>query len=204
MRGEGFANPMKDPENWLKPELVAILFSKAKQHSYRNWLILTLLLRTGRRIGELLQLKPKDVNVEQEMILWNIEKKKNVTKKWKAIDGESLDLLIDYVSDNQIQLDEYVFFSPIKGREFHISRQAVFIFLQKYAKAMGVHIHPHTFRHTFSVWVAQHMKNPSDLKKLKDLLEHSNISMTEHYLQFAPGETKNLLEETFTSPGDEK
>lgn len=193
------AKPMENVGDWLNKDAVGALFNIAKTHSIRNWLILHLLLRTGRRIGELLQLKPADINFEDEQIKWHIEKKR--TKKdyqvWKTIDQESLRYIIDYIKQEQIEPHEYLFFSPYKGREQHITRQAVWYFLSKYAKESGIDVHPHSFRHTFAVWIVQNMEHPGDLKILKELLEHSDIKMTEHYLQFSTKQTRELLEKTF-------
>ena len=78
-----------------------------------------------------------------------------------------------------------------------MNRGSVWYFLNKYSKETGIVVHPHSFRHTFAVWIVQNMENPGDLKVLKELLEHSDIKMTEHYLQFSTKQTKALLEKTF-------
>lgn len=193
------AKPMQNVGNWLKKESVETLFDIAKKHNLRNWLILHLLLRTGRRIGELLQLKPADINFQDSQIKWNIEKKR--TKKdyqvWKTIDSESIFYLKQYIEYHKIKDFEYVFYSPYKGKTHHITRNAVWYFLNKYAKETGIEVHPHSFRHTFAVWIVQNMEHPGDLKMLKELLEHSDIKMTEQYLQFSTKESKKLLEKTF-------
>jgi len=192
------STPMKNAEDWLSPSLANIILDKAKHHNYRNWLILLLLLKTGRRINELLQLKPRDINYEENMILWHIEKKKDPQyRKWKGIDDNTLQLLKKFIDTEKLALEDYVFYSPYKGKTYPLTRQSVWIFLHKYAKFLGINVHPHTFRHTFSVWITQNMQHPSDLVKLKNLLEHSDIKMTEHYLQFSTAETQELLEKTF-------
>jgi len=192
------ATPIKDLENWLTPELSRMLLSQAALKNKRDWLLMFCLLRTGRRISELLMLRPSHLNVNENMILWYIEKKKAIVRKWKAIDTECFNELINYINKNNILPDEYVFFSPIKGRNYHLTRVACWYIIKKYSKNIGLNnVHPHTFRHTFAVWFAKVMNSPSDLKKLKDYLEHSDIRMTEVYLQFNPKETKELLEKTF-------
>lgn len=217
-------SPISNPEDWLKPEIVRLLLDKALKHNPRNFLILFMLLRTGRRIGELLELKVKDISFEESMILWNIEKKhkrlkdkttlefitwlddkgrkhfeteKIYLRKWKAIDSKAITLLQSYIEEEELKPDDYVFYSNYKGKEYHLSRVTVWYFLSKYSEELGLDIHPHVFRHTFSVWIAQAMENPGDLKKLKDLLEHSDIQITESYLQFSTKDSKNLLERTF-------
>ena len=215
---------MKDPEAWVKPEEIGLILDKAKQHSKRNYLILYLLGRTGRRIGELLDLKVRDISFERAMVLWSIEKKhkrvkgldgrfikfeddkgksrfkteKVFLRKWKPIDKGSLIRLTEYLQEQNLELEDYVFFSPIHGKDRPMSRVTVWIFLSKYAKELGIEIHPHSFRHSFAIAVSNKIKSPADLKKLSDLLEHSSIQVTEGYMQFAPEETRELLEETFS------
>lgn len=219
MTDKNYGQPMKDLENWLKPELANLLLDVARDHNPRNWLILYLLLRTGRRIGELLMLKPKDISWEQGMILWNIEKKteplkdsegniigrkKKEYRKWKTLDSEAMKHLGNYIVSEGIMPEEYVFYSPYKGKTHHLSRVAVWTFLNKYSKELSIPVHPHTFRHTFSVWISQNMNNPSDLIKLKDMLEHSDIKITENYLQFSPKSSRDLLERTFNLKDSQK
>lgn len=229
MTEQSVGNPMKNPEDWLTGDFADMVLDQAKLQSSRNWLIILLLITTGRRVGELIQLKVKDINWDNAMILWNIEKKhkrlkdksgsflfridnkgkkrhlteKIYLRKWKAIDSKSLSFLRNYILEEQLGPEDYVFYSPYKGKNWPISRNMVWIFVNKIGKKLSIKLHPHTLRHTFSVWVAQNMKSPADLKKLKDLLEHSDTKVTETYLQFSPKETKDLLERTFNIEGEE-
>lgn len=213
---------MKDPSKWIKPEEVSMILDCAAQHNARNHLILYLLFRTGRRIGELLQLKVEDIHYKEGMITWNIEKKhkrlkgpdnkflmitdkegkeKFVTQKIflkanKPLDSVAMRKLREYVLTNNLQPGSYVFASPInEGKP--ISRITVWIFLSKYAKKLNIKIHPHSLRHCFAIAVANKIKSPGDLMKLRDILEHSSIQVTEGYLQFNPKETRKLMEDTF-------
>ncbi|WP_298753585.1 site-specific integrase [uncultured Arcobacter sp.] len=218
---------MKDQEgSYLQQREVQALLDRASKANDggRNFLILLLLLRTGRRIGELLELKPKDIRFDDEndistgMITWNIEKKykkvkddsekgyhtiKTHLRKSKPLDKQAMMYLLEYIRINEIGPDDYVFSSPYL-EDRHLSRVAVWIFLSKYAKELGIKVHPHSFRHTFSIMVTRQMKNPADLKKLSNLLEHSDMSITESYLQFAPKESRDLLKATFLSPDEEE
>jgi len=191
-------NTMKNPEDWLNRETASLILGEAKAHSYRNWLILYLLLRTGRRISELLELKPKDIRPEEHLILWTILKKRAKLRKWKSIDSEALLTLINYIQDNNIPEDKYVFYSPYK-EDRHLSRQFVWRVIRRYARKLELSVHPHSFRHTFSVWAVEKMDNPGDLKMLKDHLEHNSIQTTESYLQFSTKRSRQLLEKTFNS-----
>lgn len=226
-------NPMSDPNNWLTQDFADMILDELKEtfNSDRNWLMVLLLLTTGRRVGELIQLKVKDIRWEQSMILWHIEKKHRFikddegyyipnddpkkTKKfktekvdkrvYKSIDSRTLNYLREYIEAENLLENDYVFYSPIKGNKtlYHLDRRSVWKIINKVGKALNMNLHPHTFRHTFAVWIAQNMRSPADLKKLRDLLEHSDTKVTENYLQFATHETKDLLEKTFGGKEDD-
>ena len=58
--------------------------------------------------------------------------------------------------------------------------------------------HPHMFRHSFAIhFLKHHDRNPAALPMLRKLLEHSNLQVTEHYLQFSDTESGKMLEEAF-------
>jgi integrase len=220
-----FSKPMKDPEDWLQPEQVILLLDKVKQHNYRNYLLIKVALRTGRRIGELLKLKPEDIKMigNRVEIYWNIEKKyrrikrpdgtfitrndKQGKKRYatetiafrsnKPIDGSTYLELSKYIQDNNIPQNGYIFSNQSDWSK-PITRQHVWRLVKRYAKDIGLPwIHPHTTRHTFAAIIAQNMKSPADLRKLQMLLEHSNIQITEGYLNFAQQEVSDLLEDSF-------
>jgi len=65
--------------------------------------------------------------------------------------------------------------------------------------------HLHMFRHTYAITILN--KNPYDpsaLPKLKKLLQHSRMEITEHYLQFSQKDTKKFLNKTFKDFGVNK
>ncbi len=116
--------------------------------SDRDRVLIRLLWKSGRRISEILQLKVKEIDFENEDIIWHILKKsKKVlgrdgeklkyigkdgvehfqTKKIdltvrKAMDNKTLNILKDYIESNQLQIDDYILESPYKPNA-HLSRQ---------------------------------------------------------------------------------
>ena len=75
-----------------------------------------------------------------------------------------------------------------------MSRQNAHHLIHNYGKELGLDIHPHSYRHSFAVNMVRNMRSPSGLIILQDSLEHSDISMTRHYLQFSQEETRDLQE----------
>jgi len=115
-------------------------------------------------------------------------------KKLIPINGVLIEMLRNYIRDNNIGDNDYV---------FKISRQRVFQLVRRYGKKSGVErvgnkmIHPHHLRHSFAVHMAKNIKNPAELRKLQELMAHSGINITAYYLQFNPTESRELLERTW-------
>ena len=165
----------------------------------RNKVLIKLLWKSGRRITEILQIKGKHINFEKRMILWNIIKKKEPYKAWKPIDNHTLELLDFYMDEYNVGMEDYLIHwaNPKK----HISRQRAFQIVRKLCSKVGIkkigdkQPHPHHFRHSMAVDLSRKLKSPSDLRKLQMFMEHSDLSVTETYLQFNDEEMRSLIDD---------
>ena len=191
---------MQDIEAYLEPEQIQALLKYADTD--RDWLLLFMLWRTGRRISELLEVKVKDISFQRETIKFNILKKKSPLEKIKPIDSECLGAIKRYLSYQNIKPEEYLFKSPYKPFR-HLSRQQVFRVIKKIAKRAGVYLpsgelpHPHTMRHSFAIHVVRNTQSKMALILVKDLLEHSDLKVTNVYLQHGIKDLKEDLEQIF-------
>jgi integrase len=169
----------------------------------RDQVLFRLLILTGRRVGEVLNLKVKDLMYKdgKPMILWSIEKKK-LNKEYlvlKPIDEETIDLTKQYIELEELDKEDWLFPSP-KNHKKHLTRYRVFQLTREYCKMAGIERvgekkpHPHHFRHSFAIRFTRMSKNPADIRKLQMMLEHSSLGVTEQYLQFTQEDTRDLLE----------
>ena len=212
---------MRDLSGYFKPGQRKALYNAAD--SLRDKVLIRLLWVSTRRIGEILTLKVSDINFEDGLILWHIEKKtaflkdlegKRIIKedgkpekvkkdltKLKPCDDFTLRLLQYYIQQYNFVNTDYLFPSSFKENLKPITRQRAFQIVRRLGKKAGVEIvgekkiHPHHFRHTRAIDFAKRMKTPADLRKLQMVLEHESIGMTEQYLQFGDVELQEMMEE---------
>jgi len=199
--------PMQDIEAYLTPKQVNIMINQAAESKEpkrdRDMLLIYWMAYSGRRIGEILRVKVRDVIFDEGQISYNILKKKFPLRKRKAANYMLLELIKIYIFNNKMNPEDYIFRSrnnvskPISGARV---RQIVYHYVDKANLPdfkPGKHIHPHTFRHSFAVANAKKLKNPGDLVKLQRMLEHSKIDVTTFYLQFSDKDQRDMVENIY-------
>jgi len=101
------------------------------------------------------------------------------------LDEETLILLSEYISSSNIPEDRLI---------FGIKRCQVHTLVKKYGRAVNVDVHPHTFRHSFAIYL---VRSGLDLRRVQQLLGHMNLNTTQVFLQFKdedPREGYNKIE----------
>jgi integrase/recombinase XerD len=176
---------MGNPDSYISWEDADRIISICK--SQRDRLIFRLLSRSGRRISEIMELKYKDIRWDNQSIKWHIKKKKD--KAYTATipqDEETMKMLRDWVIDENISGDEFIFKSY--GKHGHLTERRVAYLLVSYTKKLGINdlggekIHPHMFRHGFAIHKVLTMKSPYDIFTLQKIMCHSDIRETMWYL----------------------
>ena len=160
----------------------------------RNRLILEMLYATGMRVGELVSIKVKDINIEEGTIL--ILGKGN--KERITHFGEyAKDILLLYLEDGYKKLNknnlEYLF---INNKATKLTERGVRDILNNIIKEtdLSKHISPHMLRHTF----ATHLLNEGcDILSVQKLLGHESISATGIYTHVTTEHLKNVYYNSF-------
>jgi integrase/recombinase XerD len=88
------------------------------------------------------------------------------------LDPETLDLLSECISTHNV---------PEFQADFTLSSVQVWNIVKKYGRMINVDIHPHTFRHSFAIHL---VRSGLDLRRVQQLLGHSNLNAKQVYLQF--------------------
>ncbi len=160
----------------------------------RDLLILEMLYGTGVRVGELVNIKVKDIDLSTKsiLILGKGNKERIVTY------GEYCsDALITYLNDGyhrlNIKNEEYLFLNKNGGV---ITERGVRYVLEQIIKktSLNKNISPHMLRHSF----ATHLLNEGcDLITVQKLLGHESIKATQIYTHVTTDRLKEVYYNSF-------
>lgn len=161
--------------------------NKVQQNeSIRNHTIVTLLLNTGMRISEALDLKISDIYFNDEEILCNGKGEKQRTI---PMNSHLIDILKKYLtirSSTSLYADKspYLFVSQV-GEQ--LSERFVEKMFNKYSNK----ITPHKLRHYFATYL---IENGFDLHEVANMLGHGSINTTMIYLNPSKQKMKNKMD----------
>ncbi|MFC2000700.1 tyrosine-type recombinase/integrase [Chloroflexota bacterium] len=141
----------------------------------RNKAIILVLVDCGLRLGELLNGKMSDINIEEQLM---------------NVDGKTGERVVRYGTTTAKAIKRYLklrskvdgqnnsLWLTRKGATLKISSvETLFV---KLRRRTGIQVHPHLLRHTFAtMW----LKNGGDSLMLQRLLGHTTLMMTNRYCQ---------------------
>ena len=160
--------------------LIQSTFDLSTPEGTRNHCIVEVLYGCGLRVSELTTLKLSDLYADEGFlrIIGKGDK-----QRWVPIGGRALELVQRYIHTVRSHIEvkpgeeRYVFLGR-RGR--HLTRQMVFIMLQRAVEAAGLgkNISPHTLRHSFATELVEH---GADLRAVQEMLGHASVATTEIY-----------------------
>jgi integrase/recombinase XerD len=156
------------PIQWevVEKEMVdEIIFRTTK---VRNRLLLELMARGGMRVGEVLNLTPKDVS-DQKLTIQKPKSGKDAEVVF--VPRKVADRLKAYVKDKQVEPDH---------RIFPITYAAARIIVKKAGKLAGIDLRPHDLRRHAATYASRSGVPIEIVSKL--ILRHANLSTTQRYL----------------------
>ena len=139
-----------------------------RTRNQRNRLMLELMARSGMRIGEVLKLKPMDIDDRKAIIR---DPKSGREAEAVFLPQKVADRLSGYIRDNEIKPDD---------RIFPLTYAAARLIVKKAGSLVGVHVRPHDLRRHAATY-ASRSGTPLEIVS-KVLLRHSNLSTTQRYL----------------------
>jgi hypothetical protein len=151
----------------------------------RNLCILSLMLKLGLRVSEVINLGNNDIDWEngkihvresgaaRERTLWIDQAELTLLKKWRQVKTGSSDLFFTTLDDSRLK-DRYI-------REM-VKRLA-------FKAGIDQDVYPHLLRYTFA---AEMMKETNDIKLLQEALGHRDISATRIYTNMIIDQEKDI------------
>lgn len=153
-------------------------FDKETDVDIRNKAMIEMMYSCGLRVSELIDLKLKDINLEEKIIkvIGKGEKRREIPIRYEAI--FYLNKYINSVRKKQSIIDKQFVFLNKNGKK--LTRQYFFQIIKDHAKEAGItkNISPHTLRHSFATHL---LSNGAKLNTVKELLGHQNIETTQIY-----------------------
>lgn len=153
---------------------------------YRNRAILAVLIYTGLRIGEMMNLKMGEVDMENRVVMVNGGK--GGRDRLVPMSSKLHEYLAHYLLDRKrLKKDSIYLFNTLKG-EGPVTYSGVKRIVRAVKEGTGVNFSPHKLRHTFATLM---LEGGCDLFSLQKMLGHSDIKTTTIYLSASV----NLLQE---------
>lgn len=172
----------KLPEVLTNNEVVKLLSQPdgSDYKSCRDKAMLELLYATGIKVSELIDLKVNDLNLQIGILHIRSVKSERIIPIYPAAIRALNHYLTSVRSAIVVDRDEERLFTNMNG--LPLTRQGFWKIVKHYADSAGIEkeITPHTLRHSFA---ANLLENGAQLKDIKEMLGHSDISSTQIYAQ---------------------
>jgi len=176
----------------------------------RDRFFMILLYDTGARIQEILDLKLKDIHLNDQTPSIYLTGKGNKTRAVPLMD-KTIAHLHEYMktfhSDGDLGNDQYLFYTMIKGLKGRMSDDNVSYFLKRYAESahqvcseVPLRMHAHLFRHTRAMHLYQ---AGIPLSYIKDFLGHVSINTTDIYASTDTSMMRTALEKISKRDGEQ-
>ncbi|PAF41501.1 tyrosine-type recombinase/integrase [Helicobacter sp. 11S02596-1] len=165
-------------------------FNMSQKVSCRNRLIIKMIVYTGMRVSEALQLKAKDMVLEKDLYLLNIKGK---GEKYRVVMIKAIhiqDLLQDWlILRSQIEVQDGLLFCNQNGKA--LSQAYIYRQVEQILSSVGIRKEKngaHMLRHSFATLLYQ---KRYDLVLVQEALGHADLNTSRIYTHF---DKKRLLE----------
>ena len=151
----------------------------------KSKLMLSLIYACGMRVSELVSLRINDFDFQEK--IGHIRQAKGKKDRIFNIPETLLKKLEKQTESQRNTNQEYVF----SGRNGKMSSRNVQKIVSKAAKKAGINkdVHVHTLRHSFATHL---LENNTDIRKIQELLGHSDLSTTQIYTHVSTEELKKI------------
>ena len=165
----------------IKKDDVVKILNQIDSMKLSHQIIIYLLIATGIRRNELVNIKSHNINFNNLSIY--LEFTKTGKPRYCYFNEHIKDLLMKLTLKNDPN-NPYLF----QHQDTHIDKQTVSSMLYKLKRDLGIDVlSSHKFRHLYATSL---LKNGADIFTVKQLLGHSRLEVTQRYLDFTNEEIK--------------
>ena len=158
----------------------------------RDRVIIQLLLDSGMRIGECLNVKDKDLSLETNAIFLPAENTKGKKDRYVFFGNKMARQLRQWLQFRDRYKTTDFLFCTNEGKPLQVSNFEANV--RKYSKRAGLeNIHPHVLRNNFA---KRFLMNGGDIYTLSRILGHSSVIVTEQaYLYLSENDLRKKYQE---------
>lgn len=184
--------PIEEVQRLLRSieyDMIMLKSDYRKLIATRNLAIIELLFSTGIRIGELVNIDLRDLNVgERTLLIFGKGRKERILY---LSSKEVVSALRSWmkVRDSLAPQDDALFINKYGNRLTIYSIEDIFSKYRDSARITPTAT-PHALRHTFATHL---LDNGADLRSVQEILGHSSVSTTEIYTEVSIKRKKNVL-----------
>jgi integrase/recombinase XerD len=169
------------PTTLTKTE-IKLLLSNIKNE--KSKLMISLIYACGFRVSELTQLKTEDLNLSEK--IGHVRQSKGNKDRIFNIPDFLFDSLKNQIEQQKSLKQKYLF----PGRNGKISTRNIQKIVSTAAKKASLkNVHTHTLRHSFATHL---LETGTNIRKIQELLGHSNLSTTQIYTHISNEELKKI------------
>lgn len=157
----------------------------------RNAAIVALMARAGLRVGEIVALNLRDVELNERSGWALIRRGKGLKERQVPLPLQARKALQAYLDSRPGLAEEALLISKSGNR---LSKRAVQRLVKNAARRAGIDkdVTPHMLRHTYAT---RFLRRTGDLATLQDLLGHTNIETTSRYLHPDAARMQEMVED---------
>ncbi|MCT4606204.1 MAG: tyrosine-type recombinase/integrase [Marinisporobacter sp.] len=151
---------------------------------------LTLQANLGLRIGDIVNLRLSDIIRSGNRYELNIQEQKTGKIRDFTVPAEIYTYLQTYALENSIKPNQRLFSITVRQIQKHLKSVTEYLGLEK--------ISTHSFRKYFAISI--YNDNNYNVELVRQLLQHSTVAVTQHYLSVQPREVEQALQRHIKLP----
>ncbi len=184
----------KIPEYIYDSQLEKLLNEKTSENveiELRNKLIIHLLLDTGVRVSELVNIKVHDIDLEERIIkVFG----KGSKERFVFFTSKTKELLTNYLIKRKEKAITDNLLINYKGEK--LTERSVQKIIKSVGEKIGLDIHPHLLRHTFATDL---LNKGADIRMIQELLGHENLDTTQIYTHVSNSRVKEVYDDSHSN-----